>query len=250
MGFQVSVHPPQIPRFPPGCHPTSREIWASSQTCQAGKVPGSKVYKLLTAVGGFSTKPFEICASQIGSCPQVKIKYHCQTPLTVTVLTGHEIQLPSKHVKASSIGNFPLPHRLLVQFYEFQRWMGCSMFVAHLPRIPPNSNYHFARVLLYAWPVNLTPFTISTIFTNYITSFSPKKNWDPSFPPQQNSPQVAHRKLHLSTLRPYASESWRLSKIPSVPMSTTSPSSTSEATQMSRFPNSVQHKASQKTGCF
>lgn len=121
-------------------------------------------------------------------------------------------------------------------------------FFAHLPRIPPNSNYHFARVLLYAWPMNLTPFTISTIFTNYITSFSPKKNWDPSFPPQQNSPQVATENSS-STLRLYASESWRLSKIPSVPMSTTSPSSTSEATKMSRFPNSVQQGFT-KNGVF
>ena len=56
-----------------------------------------------------------------------------------------------------------------------------------------------------------------------------KKNWDSSFPPQQKSPQVVTENSS-STLRPYASESWRLSKIPSVPMSTTSPSSTSEAT--------------------
>ena len=183
MGFQVSVHPPQIPRFPPGFHPNLQRNLSQLADLR-GWGPGP---------GNWAWNP-------------ASLKTWLRPP---------------------PLGTFPLPHRLLVHFYECQRWMGCSIFFAHLSEDSLKLKLHFARVLLYAWPVNLTPFTISTIFTNYITSFSSKKIGTPPSPLNKTHLRWP-QKTHPWTL--YASESWRLSKIPSVPMSTTSPSSTSQAT--------------------
>lgn len=171
-------------------HSTSREIWASSQT-----LPRPRRWRRWP-VGGWETQP--ICVKNSAKSTWIMLfnpgenkKSLPNHDLVTVFLSGHEIQLPSKHVARSP--HWGLSLAPLVQWHKFQNW---------LPRIPPTQTT--------TWSVNLTPFNhqLHHFFSH------PKNNWDPSFTlnkthltwPTENSTPPSHedcRKFHRCPWAPH-----------------------------------------------